>query len=188
MLFPSQRLYISSNKALSCRKPRHCPCAMSLPCPFYPSAFLTAHAELDVRFTARRDIRIVPTSAYCESEGHGKKVVEVKRPLVGQQITILHVVSHIPSSKESGLKYITLPIAYSITRHKFRIVMKTLAAYRKQMYFFQGISAAAAEGTALSLRCQILATTTKNAKIKICKTNPARIMFSPRLKPSASLA
>jgi hypothetical protein len=54
------------------------------------------HAELNVRLPTGRDIRIVPSNADRKCKKHRKKIVDVDRPFVGEQITVLVTVSLSP--------------------------------------------------------------------------------------------
>jgi hypothetical protein len=57
------------------------------------SFILMAHTELDVGLPARLDVGIVPGNTCGEGEGHGEKIVDVERPFVRKQVTVLHDIS-----------------------------------------------------------------------------------------------
>jgi hypothetical protein len=54
---------------------------------------LAAYSELNIVLLAWLEVGVVPREADAKDEHHGKEVVQVERPFVRQQVTVLHHVS-----------------------------------------------------------------------------------------------
>jgi hypothetical protein len=131
------------------------------------------------------NITHIPNLTNTESNYHKGCIEDVYRPFVFEKITILYkIISNnikILSQVTSNITGYLPPIAYSMTRKRLRMVIKTLTPYKVNTSRSQGSPVAKdlLVGRARRRVWKMRATKRKIAKIIIWKTSPARIMVSP---------